>query len=98
MTRESHRALGVDSPRKKVKTGGSASSTPLPLSVCGLAFISSLDNADTNQKQNGTQCDPTIKERRPSRSSTRSSPMLLSNIPYSHAAASNVFKVEHPFR
>lgn len=32
-----------------------------------------------------------------SRSSTGSSPMLLSNMPFSHPTASNVFKAEHPF-
>ncbi len=33
-----------------------------------------------------------------SRSSTTSSPSLLSNIPFSHPTASNLFKAEHPFR
>ena len=31
------------------------------------------------------------------KSSTGSSPMLLSNIPFSHGTGSNIFKSEHPF-
>ncbi|KAI4135732.1 MAG: hypothetical protein LQ347_000412 [Umbilicaria vellea] len=38
-----------------------------------------------------------LSERRNSRSSIGSSPLLLSNVPYSHPTASNVFKAEHPF-
>ncbi|KAL6719896.1 hypothetical protein ACLMJK_001817 [Lecanora helva] len=54
--------------------------------------------ADTFQNQNEICNGSEPVERGPSRSSTlSSSPMLLSNIPYSHASASNVFKVEHPF-
>ena len=41
---------------------------------------------------------PTPAERAPSRLSTGSSPRLLSNIPFSHPTASNLFKTEHPFR
>lgn len=41
---------------------------------------------------------PFPAERASSRSSTGSSPNLLSNIPFSHPTASNLFKAEHPFR
>ena len=41
---------------------------------------------------------PARPEKAPSRSSTGSSPRLLSNIPFSHPTASNLFKAEHPFR
>ena len=41
---------------------------------------------------------PAPAETAPSRSSTGSSPRLLSNIPFSHPTASNLFKAEHPFR
>ena len=41
---------------------------------------------------------PSLLEKAPSRSSTGSSPRLLSNIPFSHPTASNLFKAEHPFR
>lgn len=41
---------------------------------------------------------PGLAEIAPSRSSTGSSPQLLSNIPFSHPTASNLFKAEHPFR
>ncbi|CAF9912034.1 hypothetical protein IMSHALPRED_010683 [Imshaugia aleurites] len=46
-----------------------------------------------------TCTDGTINpaERPPSRSSTGSSPTLLSNVPFSHPTASNIFKAEHPF-
>ena len=37
------------------------------------------------------------RERGQSRSSAASSPMLLSNMPFSHPTASNLFKAEHPF-
>ena len=43
-----------------------------------------------------SQDGPQPMERRPSRSSTGSSPMLLSNMPFSHPTASNIFKAEGP--
>ncbi|KAM0795752.1 fungal-specific transcription factor domain-containing protein [Usnea florida] len=44
------------------------------------------------------ETETTDPSKRPlSRSSTGSSPMLLSNVPFSHPTASNIFKAEHPF-
>lgn len=71
---ESHRALGIDSPRKKTKQNQIPSSSALP-----------------------SRQDVRIGDRRPSRSSSGSSPMLLSNMPFAHPTASNIFKAEHPF-
>ncbi|KAL9045285.1 MAG: hypothetical protein Q9214_001649 [Letrouitia sp. 1 TL-2023] len=74
--RESHRALGIDTPRKKPKQTSTASSS-----------------GPVSNGQNGSKS----VERRPSRSSTGSSPKLLSNVPFSHPTMSNLFKAEHPF-
>lgn len=71
---ESHRALGIDTPRKK----------PKPAQAPPLSALPSRQDARS-------------AERRLSRSSTGSSPMLLSNMPFSHPTASNIFKAEHPF-
>ena len=71
---ESHRALGIESPRKKPKQTQAPPISTLP-----------------------SRQDARLVERRPSRSSTGSSPMLLSNMPFSHPTASNIFKAEHPF-
>ncbi|KAI4169153.1 MAG: hypothetical protein LQ343_005898 [Gyalolechia ehrenbergii] len=75
-SRESHRALGIESPRKKPRTSAAGASHP--------AII---------QAQNAGR---PIK-RMPSRSSTGSSPKLLSNVPFSNPTMSNLFKAEHPF-
>ena len=75
---ESHRALGIESPRKKPKQQQQARTA---------------NPATIHASQDGK---PPV-ERRQSRSSTGSSPMLLSNMPFSHPTASNIFKAEHPF-
>lgn len=77
MIEESHRALGIESPRKKPKQ--QLAGPPNPATV------------------HASQDGPQLVERRSSRSSTGSSPMLLSNMPFSHPTASNIFKAEHPF-
>ena len=51
-------------------------------------------NIATSERPHGS--GPT--DRALSRSSTTSSPSLLSNIPFSHPTTSNLFKAEHPFR
>ncbi|CAD6581842.1 MAG: hypothetical protein ASARMPRED_000720 [Alectoria sarmentosa] len=51
-------------------------------------------SCETCTTPNGTT---SATERPISRSSTGSSPMLLSNVPFSHPTASNIFKAEHPF-
>jgi len=71
---ESHRALGIESPRKKPKQIHAPPLSALP------------------HRQ-----DARPVERRSSRSSTGSSPMLLSNMPFCHPTASSLFKAEHPF-
>jgi len=76
---ESHRQLGIDSPRKRAKNNNHASS-----------------NAPESTPA-GRPPGPQPTDRAPSRSSTGSSPMLLSNVPFSHPTVSNVFKAEHPF-
>ena len=80
---ESHRALGIESPRKKPKQHQhqhqQQARSANPTTIHGI--------------QDGK---PPV-ERRQSRSSTGSSPMLLSNMPFSHPTASNIFKAEHPF-
>ncbi|MCJ1278340.1 hypothetical protein MMC21_006155 [Puttea exsequens] len=71
---ESHRALGVESPRKRAKSGTRTVPT----------------FSTPNNESNGME----LPDRK---SSTGSSPMLLSNIPFSHGTGSNIFKSEHPF-
>ncbi|KAG6991398.1 hypothetical protein G7Y79_00052g087380 [Physcia stellaris] len=74
---ESHRALGIESPRKKPKQQQAGTADPATIHI----------------SQDGSR----PAERIQSRSSTGSSPILLSNMPFSHPTASNLFKAEHPF-
>ena len=108
MIEESHRAQGIESPRKRQKAtkkndGENSNNVLSPMSATAQLAAA----ANTNPMNSTTplrsaslltfnQDRPASRptDRTPSRSSTGSSPTLLSNIPFSHPTASNIFKVE----
>lgn len=92
--RESHRALGIESPRKKPRTSAVIASHPVVTQVRILSAHLFSSNLLIGKGQDASR----PIERRPSRSSTGSSPRLLSNVPFSNPTMSNLFKAEHPFR
>ncbi|KAL9130532.1 MAG: hypothetical protein Q9217_001300 [Psora testacea] len=88
---ESHLALGIDTPRKRPKAKKNDDDGPgsesKPATPSTLRPTVSFEEHDDSKPAEATR----------SRSSTGSSPMLLSNVPFSHPTISNIFKAEHPF-
>ena len=94
MIEESHRARGLESPRKrqKVKKTGDEQQSHHAQAPNHAGGPSSITALSTLPPSNHEVYRPT--DRTPSRSSTGSSPTLLSNVPFSHPTVSNIFKVE----
>lgn len=94
---ESNRAQDADSSPKRQKVNDTADeSSPLQgLPERGQGFELSLRDSTANVHPVGPVQDGfKHTDRTPSRSSTGSTPSLLSNVPYSHPTISNLFKVE----
>ena len=93
MIEESHRARGIDSPRKRQKVKKAGGEPQSSDSQAPYHALGPNNTAFTNlPTSNHDLYKPT--DRTPSRSSTGSSPTLLSNVPFSHPTVSNIFKVE----
>ncbi|KAL9100587.1 MAG: hypothetical protein Q9163_004046 [Psora crenata] len=84
---QSHRTLGIDTPRKRPKMKKKTDTSGPKPTACAPSVSISPERPGGPRPADGT----------PSRSSTASSPILLSNVPFSQPTHSNIFKAEHPF-